>query len=234
LHNNRGNNRRRGRGNNRQQGGQQLNRVDSRARGNAPQMLEKYRKMAHDAHLNGDRVQEETYLQFADHYFRVTTDQRQRQEDARQPQREDRPQDQNDAGSGSGNAEPGPDARSAGDSRGRDDKADHSQAERNASKPDETESEASDNAVVRESQESRPRKPRRAPRGDNEDGGDTNTDKAKVASSLDPSALPPAISDVGGDIDGDSKEATEAKPRRRTRRSPTPAGDSTDTLKIVS
>ena len=68
--NNRGNNRRRGRGNNRQGGGggQQLNRIDSRARGNAPQLLEKYRKLAHDAHLNGDRVQEEYYLQFADHY----------------------------------------------------------------------------------------------------------------------------------------------------------------------
>ncbi|MFT4057092.1 MAG: DUF4167 domain-containing protein [Novosphingobium sp.] len=84
--NNRGNNRRRGRGNNnRQQGGQQTNRIDSRARGNAPQLLEKYRKMAHDAHLNGDRVTEEYYLQFADHYFRVIADQKQRQEEARQP-----------------------------------------------------------------------------------------------------------------------------------------------------
>ncbi|MEE4453913.1 DUF4167 domain-containing protein [Novosphingobium resinovorum] len=83
--NNRGNNRRRGRGNNRQQGGQQTNRIDSRARGNAPQLLEKYRKLAHDAHLNGDRVTEEYYLQFADHYFRVIADQKQRQEESRQP-----------------------------------------------------------------------------------------------------------------------------------------------------
>ena len=94
MNNNRGNNRRRGRGNNRQQGGQQQNRVDSRARGNAPQMLEKYRKLAHDAHLNGDRVQEEYYLQFADHYFRVIADQRQRQEEQRQPRRDDRSQDE--------------------------------------------------------------------------------------------------------------------------------------------
>ncbi|MBV1690238.1 DUF4167 domain-containing protein [Novosphingobium sp. G106] len=88
MNNNRGNNRRRGRGNNnnRQQGGgQNVNRIDSRARGNAPQLLEKYRKLAHDAHLNGDRVQEEYYLQFADHYFRVLADQRQRQEESRQP-----------------------------------------------------------------------------------------------------------------------------------------------------
>lgn len=53
-------------------------------------MLEKYRKMAHDAHLNGDRVTEEYYLQFADHYFRVIADQRQRQDEPRQPRRDDR------------------------------------------------------------------------------------------------------------------------------------------------
>lgn len=86
MNNNRGNNRRRGRGNNRPQGGgQQLNRIDSRARGNAPQLLEKYRKLAQDAHLNGDRVQAEYYLQFADHYFRVIADTRLRQEEQRQP-----------------------------------------------------------------------------------------------------------------------------------------------------
>lgn len=89
MNNNRGNNnRRRGRGNNngRPQGGgrgEQLNRIDSRARGNAPQMLEKYRKLAQDAHLNGDRVTAEYYLQFADHYFRVIADTRLRQEEQR-------------------------------------------------------------------------------------------------------------------------------------------------------
>jgi hypothetical protein len=102
LNNNRGNNnnnRRRsrgnGNGNGRPQGnggGQQLNRIDSRARGNAPQLLEKYRKLAHDAHLNGDRVTAEYYLQFADHYFRVIADTRLRQEEAR-ARREDRWQD---------------------------------------------------------------------------------------------------------------------------------------------
>ncbi|MFN5819793.1 MAG: DUF4167 domain-containing protein, partial [Novosphingobium sp.] len=89
--NNRGNNnRRRGRGNRQGGGGggQQLNRIDSRARGNAPQLLEKYRKLAQDAHLNGDRVTAEYYLQFADHYFRVIADQRQRQEEQRRPRDE--------------------------------------------------------------------------------------------------------------------------------------------------
>ncbi|MEK6542191.1 MAG: DUF4167 domain-containing protein [Pseudomonadota bacterium] len=85
------NGRRRGRSNNgpRQSGGSQSrnydqgNRIDSRARGNATQLLEKYRNMARDAQLSGDRVMTEYYLQFADHYFRVLSDARVRQEEQR-------------------------------------------------------------------------------------------------------------------------------------------------------
>ena len=83
MNNNR-NNRRRGRGNRNQGGnGAQLNRIDSRARGNAPQMLDKYKKLAQDAQHNGDRVQMEYYLQFADHYFRVIADNKARQDEQR-------------------------------------------------------------------------------------------------------------------------------------------------------
>ncbi|NKB16039.1 MAG: DUF4167 domain-containing protein [Sphingomonadales bacterium] len=82
--NNNRNNRRRGRGNRTQGGnGAQLNRIDSRARGNAPQMLDKYKKLAQDAHHNGDRVQMEYYLQFADHYFRVIADNKARVDEQR-------------------------------------------------------------------------------------------------------------------------------------------------------
>lgn len=81
MNNNR-NNRRRGRGS-RPQGGGNQNRIDSRARGNAPQMLDKYKKLAQDAAHNGDRVQAEYYLQFADHYFRVIADNKSRQDDTR-------------------------------------------------------------------------------------------------------------------------------------------------------
>ena len=82
--NNNRNNRRRGRGNRNQSGnGAQLNRIDSRARGNAPQMLDKYKKLAQDAHHNGDRVQMEYYLQFADHYFRVIADNKARMDEQR-------------------------------------------------------------------------------------------------------------------------------------------------------
>jgi len=91
--NNRQSGRRRGRNNNSnnnnsnrsQSGGRggvdQANRIDSRARGNGAQMIEKYRNLARDAQLAGDRVQTEYYLQFADHYFRVVSDFRARQEE---------------------------------------------------------------------------------------------------------------------------------------------------------
>lgn len=90
MNNNNRNNRRRGRGN-RSQGsnGNQLNRIDSRARGNAPQLLEKYKKLAQDAQHNGDRVQMEYYLQFADHYFRVIADNKARQDEQRSGRRND-------------------------------------------------------------------------------------------------------------------------------------------------
>jgi hypothetical protein len=62
-------------------GGQPGNRQDNRQRGNAAQLLEKYKSMARDAQLAGDRVQTEYYLQFADHYFRVLSENRSRYEE---------------------------------------------------------------------------------------------------------------------------------------------------------
>ena len=81
--NNRQGGRRRGRGGQRGQnlGGQPGNRQDNRQRGNAAQLLEKYKSMARDAQLGGDRVQTEYYLQFADHYFRVLSENRARFEE---------------------------------------------------------------------------------------------------------------------------------------------------------
>ena len=91
MNNQRNNNRRRGRGNRpQQQGGNQSNRIDSRARGNAPQLLDKYKKLAQDAQHHGDRVQAEYYLQFADHYFRVIADNKARQDEARAKRDDDR------------------------------------------------------------------------------------------------------------------------------------------------
>ena len=74
------------------------NRVDVRQRGNAAQLLEKYKAMARDASQNGDRVAAEYYMQYADHYYRVLNDYRERQPDARPQQRRDF--DEDDGGDG--------------------------------------------------------------------------------------------------------------------------------------
>jgi hypothetical protein len=83
LINNRQGGRRRGRGGQRgpNLGGQPGNRQDNRQRGNAAQLLEKYKSMARDSQLAGDRVQTEYYLQYADHYFRVLSENRARFEE---------------------------------------------------------------------------------------------------------------------------------------------------------
>ncbi len=101
--NNRQAGRRRGRGGNGQGGGQgggngprhgggqrdNGNRIDSRARGNANQLYEKYKNLASDAQRQGDRVNTEYYLQFADHYFRVLSETRNRFEEQQQRNRPD-------------------------------------------------------------------------------------------------------------------------------------------------
>jgi len=91
LINNRQGGRRRGRGggprspNNAPNPG---NRQENRNRGNAAQLHEKYKALARDSQLGGDRVQTEYYLQFADHYFRVLNENRSRFEEQR-PRRDD-------------------------------------------------------------------------------------------------------------------------------------------------
>jgi hypothetical protein len=247
LNNNRGNNRRRGRGNNRQQGGgQQLNRIDSRARGNAPQLLEKYRKLAHDAHLNGDRVTEEYYLQFADHYFRVIADQRQRQEEQRQRRDErwqdggDNEREENEYASEYGDGdytaydqphrrerEERPARHEEREAEPRGETADESGGERSVYEP-------AENPFVRENRGSRGLKPRRddrRPRREARDEAAANSDDEAPAG-LDPAMLPPAIATAREEAP--AGEEAEAKPRRRTRRPRPPADDAGETLEAVS
>ncbi|MDP8995341.1 MAG: DUF4167 domain-containing protein, partial [Pseudomonadota bacterium] len=65
--NNRQGGRRRGRGGgSRAPGSPNMgNRQDNRQRGNAAQLLEKYKALARDAQMGGDRVQAEYYHQYA-------------------------------------------------------------------------------------------------------------------------------------------------------------------------
>ena len=109
--NNRQAGRRRGRGGQRTPGSnpgrgpENGNRIDNRARGNAAQLLEKYKTLARDAQMQGDRVNTEYYLQFADHYFRVLAETRSRFEE-NQPRRNANEQfDDGDEEDFDGNAE---------------------------------------------------------------------------------------------------------------------------------
>jgi len=72
-------------------------------------MLDKYKKLAQDAQHNGDRVQQETFLQYADHYFRVINDNKVRQDEARAKR-----DDQNDGP----NSNQGNDSQNQRDSQG--------------------------------------------------------------------------------------------------------------------
>jgi hypothetical protein len=233
LNQNRNNNRRRGRGNNRggQGGGNQGNRIDSRARGNAPQMLEKYRKLAHDASLNGDRVQTEYYLQFADHYFRVIADMRS-QKDEQRPRRDDREQSSSyDSGF------EGTDEFDEFEDRGRPqqqqqprreeaEEVSADEGERGA-EGDEVESiDADDNPFTRDTRGRNNPRPRGRGRKPANDAGpaEAGADTAAEEPGFDAGILPPSIA------------REEEAPRRatRSRRRPRPDEDGEEALEAVS
>ncbi len=48
---------------------------DVKIRGKASQLYEKYQSLSHDALSSGDRVASESYLQHAEHYYRVMASQ---------------------------------------------------------------------------------------------------------------------------------------------------------------
>lgn len=227
MNNNRNNNRRRGRGNRNQGGGggNQGNRIDSRARGNAPQMLDKYKKLAQDAQHNGDRVQAEYYLQFADHYFRVIADNRSRQDEQRGDQRigrrDEREQDEFESEDEDGGDFGGEDRRRFETQRERP-RREERRDERPRYRPDPAEEalaaegiegapfEPEDNPFVRETRDEGAGRGRRGgPRPRRANGHEPSIDAA---------VLPPAFSanDAG---ESDEAPATQAAPRRRRKRS---------------
>jgi len=120
------NNNQRPQGNGQNRNGDNGNRIDNRARGNAPQLLAKYRTLARDSQMAGDRVLTEYYHQFADHYFRVVQESRARYEDNR------RPRDEWDTGDGDDGA---PENRSGFDDGDDDDGAEGGYADVRAPQP---------------------------------------------------------------------------------------------------
>ncbi len=223
--NNRQAGRRRGRGGQQRQGGGSSNqgngnRIDNRARGNAAQLLEKYKNLARDAQMQGDRVNTEYYLQFADHYFRVLNESRARFEEQNQRRQRDEAEDEDFEFEGeAAEAQPEPRPRREREPREprearepREDRRNgHAAAQANGHAPAETgtdEGEAADDAA--ESAESKERAPRRRtarPRRD-EAGADEGT-----APGIDVAVLPPALgADTGTTAEG---EEAPRKPRRR-------------------
>lgn len=224
MNNNR-NNRRRGRGNRNQGGnGAQLNRIDSRARGNAPQMLDKYKKLAQDAQHNGDRVQMEYYLQFADHYFRVIADNKARADEQRggrrsdeREQSEDFSDDDLDFDRGRRSERPTRQRQEEGESFVAGDVEEGEPGQEGESFLADTPDDNHDDAQQRSSGTRRQRKPREGGRdenrGDRQERGEKRGDKPVrgrkprksaddgAPTGIDSSILPPSIrgDDAGGD-----------------------------------
>ncbi|MFL6722091.1 MAG: DUF4167 domain-containing protein [Sphingomonas sp.] len=200
--NNRQGGRRRGRGGQRGQnlgGGQPGNRQDTRQRGNAAQLLEKYKSMARDAQLAGDRVQTEYYLQFADHYFRVLGENRARFED--QNPRRSRDDEMDDDGE--------EEMVEAGDDTSADDHSDRSDRPERAERPN------------RNERFNRPNRQRSDERYANEEDESDRRPRMNGAAddSLPLDVLPPAI---GREQPGEDVEASEEEPRRPRRRARAP------------
>ena len=214
--NNRQGGRRRGRGGQRgpTPGG---NRQDNRQRGNAAQLLEKYKNMARDAQLAGDRVQSEYFLQFADHYFRVLDEGRARFEE----QRRQRGDDSSDDSDNDGNVGQASDYDRGDDDnrRQRDNVAqsdedgdrDNRRERGNVAQSDQDDG-GNDNRRQRDNGSGRGRSRRNAA----SQSQDTQDEGERIPVEV----LPPAIGRESGD-----SEQTSPKPRRRTRR---PAGDGDD------
>ncbi|MDQ8756697.1 DUF4167 domain-containing protein [Sphingosinicella sp. LHD-64] len=207
--NNRQGGRRRGRGGGGRPPGSNPNpgnRQDNRQRGNAAQLLEKYKGLARDAQMQGDRVQTEYFLQFADHYFRVLNENRARFEEQRR-QRDDY-----------GDEDEGEEELNA---------ADTSEAAEDSDEGDEPRREAPPRREERGPRNGEYRA--RRGRGRREEGeaagqehGDAN-DGGGERIALD--VLPPAISATNG-ASHDENEAAEEAPRpARTRRPRRPRGE---------
>jgi hypothetical protein len=201
--------RRRGRGGQRPPGapGNGGNARDNRQRGNAAQLLEKYKSLARDAQLAGDRVQTEYYLQFADHYFRVLGETRSRFEEQRRG-REDYDEDEDlddEVMEADGDDRPEP-RRAPRDGERR-------------TRRNEGDGEARRERFARDDRGERPeRRERFNGASRDEEPSDGESDEPRLVADV----LPPAIgvvTDALEPIDSAASEEEEApRPRRRTRR----------------
>ena len=193
------------------------NRQDNRQRGNAAQLLEKYKGMARDMQMQGDRVQTEYYLQFADHYYRILNENRARFEEQRRQRGEsgyegsyeDEEQEELEAGN-----EPR-DRQSLDEPEPRE-----AQGQRDDYRRDEP---RRDDSRRQGNGEFRSRRPRGRPSDESEhygERGDEDSGEERIAADI----LPPSIGAPSVDEGEEGDEAPRA-PRRRGRR---PRNDAED------
>ncbi|MEH6789773.1 DUF4167 domain-containing protein [Parasphingorhabdus sp.] len=209
---------RRGRGrntNNRPQsnrgggGSDRDNRIDNRTRGNAVQMLDKFKKMAQDAQVNGDRVQAEYYHQFADHYFRVNADTMARREEQRVAREEPRGDNRSD---NRGNSNGHDDDSDYDDDapRGRSQQSQPGRQKRDDRNDHDDRDDQNNGDTVEAAEEKKPVRSRRPRKADNGAARDDSAEKNGGSNGLDASALPPAISKS-------AEVEVEKKPARKKR-----------------
>ncbi|MGZ8359103.1 MAG: DUF4167 domain-containing protein [Allosphingosinicella sp.] len=179
------------------------NRQDNRQRGNAAQLLEKYKGLARDMQMQGDRVQTETYLQFADHYFRVLNESRARFDEQR-PQR-------GESGFDSGYDDEDQDESDGG-------REDRDEPE---SREPETRREPRREASRDGNREGNGELRQRRPRARRDEGDFGNSDEGDRDERIAADILPPAISAGAAAEEGDEEVRA---PRRRARR-PRPSGE---------
>ena len=216
--NNRQGGRRRGRGGQgggRNLGGQPGNRQDNRQRGNAAQLLEKYKSMARDSQLAGDRVQTEYYLQYAEHYFRVLDENRSRFEGQAPRRQRDEEFD----------GDEGDDELVEADAEG---SADDERQERSERPERQSRGDRQD----RGERFNRDRRPRRDDRDERVSRAPAEQDNAQVnggGETIPFDVLPPAI---GRDAEPaeDSAEEEPRRPRRRSRALRAADGDGDDEI----
>ena len=179
------------------------NRQDNRQRGNAAQLLEKYKGLARDMQMQGDRVQTEYYLQFADHYYRLLNENRARFEEQRKQRGEndydssydDEDQDQDELEGAS-------DPRDSQDNDNQD--SDRQEPRQAAPRRDDR---RPGNGEFRQ-RRPRGRRDEGEPYGEARDEGDHDE---RIAADI----LPPSIS---ASVEDSSEEEAPRAPRRRTRR----------------
>jgi hypothetical protein len=213
------------------------NRQDNRSRGNAAQLLEKYKSLARDAQLQGDRVQSEYWLQFAEHYYRVLNENRARFEEQRRTRDDygsDEDEDQDEAMSADGeDGDEDGDDRHIRDDRGnrdnredrgnRDDRGYRTERAERPERNDRPERAERNDRPERSEQPERPRRefqPREERNGERRPEGlrprrERSEPRVQAQNDSDErislDVLPPAIAVIEGD-------APAKAPRRRTRR----------------